>query len=135
MKKIFYLLAVIIIVIGGAYYYTFVYSKTHHRDAQAESSIIITADSLSSAYQTNEQAANARFLNKAIEVTGTIISIGKDQENHTTILIGQPDAFSNVSITLASAKPIQQKVGDKITLKGICTGNLSDVIINEGVIK
>lgn len=135
MKKIFYLIVFVIVVASGVYYYTFIYSKMHHRNAQTESSILISADSLTAAYQANEQTANQKFLNKAVEVTGSIISINKDQANHITILIGKADAFSNVSVTLISTQPIQQKVGDMITVKGVCTGNLSDVVINEGVIK
>ena len=68
-------------------------------------------------------------------MTGIILSIDKDQANHTTLLMGKADAFSNVSITLSSTQPITQKVGETITVKGVCTGSLSDVIINEGVIK
>lgn len=135
MKKVIIIIVIILAIAASVYYYTFVYSKTHHRDAQAETSVIITADSLSAAYQTDEQKANTKYLNKAVEVTGTILTIGKDQANHITILMGKSDAFSNVSITLSSTQPITQKVGETITVKGVCTGNLSDVIINEGVIK
>ncbi len=135
MKKIIFILVFLFAISASFYYYTFVYSKTHHRDAQTEASLVITADSLSAAYQANEQIANTRFLNKAVEVTGSILSIGKDQANHITILMGKVDAFSNVSITLSSSTPITQKVGETITVKGVCTGSLSDVIINEGVIK
>lgn len=135
MKKFIFILVLLFALAASFYYYTFIYSKTHHRDAQAEASVIITADSLSAAYQLDEQKANTRFLNKAVEVTGTILSIDKDQANHTTLLMGKADAFSNVSITLLSEQPITQKIGETITVKGVCTGNLSDVIINEGVIK
>jgi len=135
MKKIILILVIILAFAASAYYYTFVYSKTHHRDAQAETSIIISSDSLVAAYQANEQKANTTYLNKAVEVTGTILTIDKDQANHITILMGKADAFSNVSITLSSSQPIKQKVGDVITVKGVCTGNLSDVILNEAVIK
>jgi flagellar basal body-associated protein FliL len=135
MKKIILILVIILAFAASAYYYTFVYSKTHHRDAQGETSIIISADSLVAAYQANEQKANTTYLNKAVEVTGTILTIDKDQANHITILMGKADAFSNVSITLSSSQPIMQKVGDVITVKGVCTGNLSDVILNEAVIK
>ena len=135
MKKIIFILVVVFAIATSFYYYTFVYSKTHHRNAQAEASVVITADSLSAAYQADEQKANVKFLNKAVEVTGTILSIDKDQANHTTLLMGKADAFSNVSITLSSTQPITQKVGETITVKGVCTGSLSDVIINEGVIK
>jgi hypothetical protein len=135
MKKIILILVIIFSIAASVYYYTFVYSNTHHRDAQAETSIVISADSLVAAYQANEQKANTIYLNKALEVTGYILSIDKDQANHITILMGKADAFSNVSITLLSVQPITQKVGEIITVKGVCTGNLSDVIINEGVIK
>ena len=135
MKKFIYLFVLLAIIAGGIYYYSFVYSKTHHRNAQAESSLIISSDALTNEYQTNEQAANAKFLNKAVEVTGSILSISKNQAGQTTILMGKADAFSNVSITLSNTEPITYKAGDIITVKGVCTGNLSDVVINEGVIK
>ena len=117
MKKLIYIFVVFIVVAGGVYYYSFIYSKTHHRNAQTESSIIISSDALTAAYQANEQEANAKFLNKALEVTGSILSISKDQAGHTTILIGKPDAFSNVSITLSSSDAIGHKAGDIITVK------------------
>ena len=120
---------------GAVYYYTFVFAKNHHRDAQSETAIIISADSLTAAYQNNEQAANKLYLNKAVEVSGTILAINKDQAGHTNLLIGKADAFSNVSATLKSAEAITKKVGEPATVKGVCTGYLSDVIINEGALK
>lgn len=135
MKKIIYILIAIILVAGSAYYYTFIYSKNHHRNAQEETGIVISSDSLVAAYQTNETEANKKYLNKAVEVTGSIISINKDQTNHITVVLGKADAFSNVAITLTNTTPIQNKIGEVITIKGVCTGNLSDVIITEGVIK
>ena len=135
MKKLVYILGVIVIIVSSVYYYTFVYSKNHHRDAQSEIAISISTDSLTAAYQNNEQESNKLYLNKAVEVTGAIINIGKDQAGHTTLLIGKTEAFSNVSVTLIDTNQIKQKTGDVITIKGVCTGSLSDVIINEGVIK
>ena len=75
------------------------------------------------------------YLNKAVEVSGTIVSIDKNQEGKITLIIGRADSFSNVSVTLISTAPITQKVGETITIKGVCTGALSDVIITEGVVK
>lgn len=135
MKKIIYILIAIIFIAGSAYYYTFIYSKNHHRNAQEEAGIVISSDSLIAAYQANETDANKKYLNKAVEVTGSIISINKDQTNHIIVVLGKADAFSNVAITLTNTTPIQNKVGETITIKGVCTGNLSDVIITEGVIK
>ena len=135
MTKLIYAIAVVAITALGGYYYVFVYSKTHHRNVQSEKGIVIQADSLSAAYQANEKNANALYLNKAVEISGTIVSIDKNQEGKITLIIGRPDSFSNVSVTLISTAPLTQKIGESITIKGVCTGALSDVIITEGVVK
>jgi hypothetical protein len=135
MTKIIYAIAVVAITALGGYYYVFVYSKTHHRNVQSEKGLVIQADSLSAAYQANEKNANALYLNKAVEISGTIVSIDKNQEGKITLIIGRSDSFSNVSVTLISTTPISQKIGETITIKGVCTGALSDVIITEGVVK
>lgn len=96
MKKIFYVIGITLVIVSSAYYYTFVYSRSHHRNVQEEPALVISSDSLVAVYQNNEFEANNKFLNKAVEVTGTILSLNKDQANHPTILIGKVDAFSNV---------------------------------------
>jgi hypothetical protein len=99
MKKAIGLIVVFIIVLAAAgYYYVFVYAKNHHRDVQAEQSIVVVADSLSAAFGEDEAKANAAYLNKAIQVTGAILSIDKNQAGQTTLLVGNKAAFSNVSI-------------------------------------
>ena len=135
MTKLIYAIAVVAITALGGYYYVFVYSKTHHRNVQSEKGIVIQADSLSAAYQANEKNANALYLNKAVEISGTIVSIDKNQEGKITLIIGRSDSFSNVSVTLISTAPLTQKIGETITIKGVCTGALSDVIVTEGVVK
>ena len=135
MTKLIYAIAIVAITALGGYYYVFVYSKTHHRNVQSEKGIVIQADSLSAAYQANEKNANVLYLNKAVEVSGTIVSIDKNQEGKITLIIGSADSFSNVSVTLISTTPISHKIGETITIKGVCTGALSDVIITEGVVK
>jgi len=135
MTKLIYAIAVVALTAIGGYYYVFVYSKTHHRNVQSEKGLAIIADSLSAQFQANEKNANALYLNKAITVTGTILSIDKNQEGKITLLLGRSDAFANVSVTLLSTVSITQKVGETISIKGVCTGALSDVIITEGVVQ
>ena len=135
MTKLIYAIAIVAITALGGYYYVFVYSKTHHRNVQSEKGIVIQADSLSAAYQADEKNANALYLNKAVEISGTIVSIDKNQEGKITLIIGRADSFSNVSVTLISTAPLTQKIGETITIKGVCTGALSDVIVTEGVVK
>ena len=134
-NKIIIAIALIAAIAFGVYYYVFVYSSQHRRQVQSETGIVITSDSLVAKYQADEKLANSLYLNKAVAVTGNLLSIDKNQEGKTTLVIGRSDSFSNVSVTLTNNAPITQKVGAPITIKGLCTGALSDVVITDGVVE
>ena len=134
-NKIIIAIALIAAIAFGVYYYVFVYSSQHRRQVQSEIGIVITADSLVAKYQADEKLANSLYLNKAVVVTGKLLSIDKNQEGKTTLVIGRSDSFSNVSVTMISTAAITQKVGESITIKGLCTGALSDVVITDGVVE
>jgi hypothetical protein len=137
MKKIIYaVLLLIIISVSTVYYYVFVYSKNHHRDVQQETSIIISTDTLIAAYEASDSLANLKYLNKALEIKGNIASKDTNTAGQITLMLGDTDPFKKkVFVTLNTKTPITQKIGDTITVKGKCTGNLSDVVITEAVIK
>jgi len=134
-NKIIIIIAIIAAIAFSAYYYIFIYSSNNHRQVQSEIGIVITSDSLVAKYQADENLANSLYLNKAVVVTGVILSIDKNQEGKTTLVLGRSDSFSNVSVTMISTAPITQKVGESITIKGLCTGALSDVVITDGVVE
>jgi hypothetical protein len=134
-NKIIIIIAIIAAIAFSAYYYIFVYSSNNHRQVQSETGIVITSDSLVAKYQADENLANSLYLNKAVAVTGNLLSIDKNQEGKTTLVIGRSDSFSNVSVTMISTAPITQKVGETITIKGLCTGALSDVVITDAAVE
>ena len=134
-NKIITAVGLIAAIAFSVYYYIFIYSSNNHRQVQSETGIVITSDSLVAKYQADEKLANSIYLNKAVVVTGNLLSIDKNQEGKITLVIGSSDSFSNVSVTMISTAPITQKVGDSITIKGLCTGALSDVVITDGVVE
>jgi len=134
-NKIISIIAFIAAIAFSAYYYIFIYSSNNHRQVQSEIGIVITSDSLVAKYQADENLANSLYLNKAVVVTGNLLSVDKNQEGKTTLVLGRADSFSNVSVTMISNSPITQKVGEFITIKGLCTGALSDVVITDGVVE
>jgi hypothetical protein len=134
-NKIIIVIALITAIAFSAYYYIFIYSSNNHRQVQSETAIAITSDSLVAKYQADEKLANSLYLNKALAVTGNLLSIDKNQDGKTTIVIGRSDSFSNVSVTLTNNAPITQKVGAPITIKGLCTGALSDVVITDAAVE
>lgn len=140
MKKILLLIfAIIIIAAGGAYYYVFIYSKNHHRDVQSEVAIIVTRAELLAKDANNVVAANGKFLNKAVELSAPIMEMEKNPHDSTmTLTIGNGDAFdTNIDVYLKSKDGIKNKIGDNITIKGLCTGMApnTNVKISEAIIK
>ena len=133
-RKIFLslVIAVILSLIGG-WYYVFVYSKNHHRDAADEKGIVVNAADVAAEYQANEQSANAKYLDKALEVTGEVMEVGKNQEGKTTVALKTNDIMTTVFCTLKDSAAIVQP-NQKITIKGICIGFISDVKIKDAMI-
>jgi len=133
VKKIvlFGLLPSLIIVLG-VWYYVFVYSKNHHRDVMDEKAIQVTSVQIVKAFQANENTANNLYLNKALEITGQVAEVKKDQAGNTTVTLRSDDPFVFVLCTLK--KQIVVNSGQTVKIKGICTGFLSDVVINDAYV-
>jgi hypothetical protein len=132
-KKIFLsILFIVIAFAAGTWYYVFEYSKTHHRDVADEKGIAVNAAQIVKEFQTNEAAANTKYLNKALEVKGVVTEIKKDQSGNTTVSLKSDDAFAIVFCTLKTNQ--HPDIGSNIIIKGICTGFLSDVVINEAIV-
>jgi len=76
-NKIIIVIAFIAAIAFSAYYYIFIYSSQNHRQVQSETAVAITSDSLVAKYQADEKLANSLYLNKAVAVTGNLLSIDK----------------------------------------------------------
>ena len=135
MKKKIILFGLIAAIIGGiAVWYFIFYKPTHYkRDVADEVAINITAQQIVKNYQANEDSANKIYLNKAIAITGEVLEAKKNQDGKPTVTLKSDDNFSNIYCTLKNdAGQIQG--GSTITVKGICTGFLSDVVIIDAII-
>ena len=123
------ILVVIILAVAGYAYYMW---NKPARDVAKEKGIQITAVAIFDSFSNNEESANAQFLNKAIEVTGTVSDVKKNQAGETVVYLKSDDPVFGVNCTFKQ-NPGAIKKGNTITFKGICTGYLSDVVINEGI--
>ncbi len=122
---------IICLLVGSAVAY-FMWNKPH-RDVADEKGIQTPAALIVKDYQANEQTANTKYLDKAIEVTGIITEVKTNQEGKTTIMLASEDAFTGVFCTLKENAP-NMTVGSSVTLKGICSGMLSDVRIRDAIV-
>ena len=120
-----------IIILAGAGTAVYLWNKPR-RDVTKEKGIQITAVAIFDSFSNNEPSANTQFLNKAIEVTGIVSDVKKNQAGETVVYLKSDDPVFGVNCTFKQ-NPGAIKKGNTITFKGICTGYLSDVVINEGI--
>lgn len=132
------LLAVIIVVAGFCILPNIIdgFNKAKVEDAiQQEPAISITASELIAAYDENEVAADGKYKNKNLEVTGTIASIGSGI-NDPYIVLRDGDSYIGIQCYFENQSGLANlKKGDQITIKGIGKGKLLNVNVEKCKIK
>lgn len=134
-KKI--IIAILILSIIGGFFGYKIYNKPHVNVAKTSSDITINASDLLNDFSTDEASANTKYLDKIVEVKGEISSL-KIEDGKGIISLKTNDDFGSVRCTLsetATQKMNTLKEGDQVTVKGICTGYLMDVILVKSEIK
>jgi hypothetical protein len=128
VKKLL-LAALFVVVATGVYFYV----NKPHRSVRAEEALRTSADSLFQAFASNEADANSQYLNKVIVVSGIVTSVETNTDGKTVIVLETGDLMFGVNCTLA--EPANPAVGQKILVRGICTGYLADVIITQAILE
>lgn len=132
-KVILYIMLLSFIGAIGAWYYGFVYSKNNHRDVAKETSIIIGTNELHQAFIDDENLANNLYLDKAVEVQGTVSEVSSNQDGFPIISLSTNDIFATIDCTLKENKTVE--IGSAVTVKGICIGFTGNVKIKDAYLK
>lgn len=130
MKKI--ILILLVFVAAAGIYAWYVFNKPH-RNVADEAAISVTAAQLFAEYEKDEKAANDKYLNKTVAVKGIVSEVKKNQAGKTVLILQSEDPLFGINCT-AKEDHVQAVAGTEIIFKGICTGYVSDVIINDGMI-
>lgn len=126
-------LVAIVLAAGGGYYYAFVYMKNKKFDMVNAEATATTAVELVKAFQADEAGSNAKYLDKVLQITGTVASTGTTQTGEKTITLASEDPFAGVMATIDSTAAAEVSEGQSVTLKGFCKGFLSDVVITNAI--
>lgn len=128
----FIIALLVCIIVGGSAVAYFMWNKPD-RKVENEKGIEVTSATLVKEYQANENEANKKYLDKAIQVTGTVTDVKNNQDGNSTITLASDDAFTGVFCTLKE-KTSNLNAGTQVTIKGICSGMLTDVRLREAVV-
>lgn len=104
-----------------------------------EAAIKVTASQLYSDYEANEVAADAKYKNKKIEVSGTISNIGKDILDTPYVALVVSPNNPVFSVQCMFDKSAQSQLAtltkdSKITLVGTVSGKMANIIVKDCVI-
>ncbi len=133
-KYIKYLLLLLPLALGIG---TYQYFKPHQDLSSVSTDFKMKASELFTVYVEDEALANAKYLDKVIEVSGTIREFSTNKEGIRSVYLESGDLLFGISCELdplTSAPKNKIKTGEAITIKGICTGMLTDVVLVRCVI-
>ena len=137
MKKKKLLIAILSIVIIVVFVGYKMYNKPHVNVADTKSDISLTANKIINDFSSDETAANKVYLDKIIEISGTVSELNTEKEKGIITLKTNND-FGNILCHLskdATKKISSLKIGQTVSIKGVCTGYLMDVILVKCEIK
>jgi hypothetical protein len=121
-------------LIGGALGYA-LWNKPHQNMAAAKVDLTIEAQTLLTAFENNENEANIRFLDKIIAVKGKVKEV-KNENNKVCVILETESMMSGVMCNLDNLTQHTKttfQVGEEVVFKGVCTGFLSDVVMERCV--
>lgn len=121
---IFVILAFLLVGVIGAY---LLYNKPH-RSVDDGAGTPVKATVLFKDYETDEAAANAKYLDQVVEVSGKVSDQYVNQQGKTVVLLASDHPLYGIQCTLDDSTNAPT-TGETVTIKGICTGYLSDVIV------
>ncbi len=119
IKKIILAVVLLALIGVGTGIYLF-YKKPETVDSKE--GIVISAKGLSEAYSANEHVADSLYLNKAIEVTGTVDATEQNQDGGTMVILQTGDPMTGVQCALRD-KDVKVARGQTLTIKGFCSGS------------
>jgi cbb3-type cytochrome oxidase subunit 3 len=138
-KKILLIVLALILIGGGVVYYQ--WNKPKRTAADEKPVASLAADDLYTQFVNDEVGCNAKYNNKVVEVKGRILSFEAKEPEVTE---GQPkpksefiiyletsDMIGTVSCTLVPGETAAVKEGQDVTIKGICNGYLTDVVLTQ----
>jgi preprotein translocase subunit YajC len=130
-KRTWILLAVALVIIIALAYGWKEYHRQHPDTAGIDAAFSLPAPALLKAFQDDENKSNKQYNDKVVAVSGAIVKIERTDSTQTVLL----DAQSPLGGVICQFEPAHNDElkslhpGQAVTIKGVCTGILMDVIL------
>lgn len=138
-KKIirYILIALLVIIAAAALYIYKEYNRTHKDTTRLKADYSLSATDLIKEFETNEQASNKKYTDKVVRVDGEVKDILRDDKGFYSLVLGDTASLSSVRCSIDSVHSQEAaavKKGERIAVKGICSGFNADELLGSDVI-
>lgn len=92
--------------------------------------VSVEAESLFAEFLDDEAGANEKYLNKTVQVSGTVSTFKSDDRGNLTVTLRAGNRPGGVKCKLDKRVEHRRRefpIGAKLTLKGVCMGYVGDV--------
>jgi len=122
---------VFFLAVGGIMAGLYMYNLQDKDLRKVKPDFVMTASELQRAFETDEVAACSKYINMVIDVSGEVESVRPGENQALVITLKTDNPLSAVSCTMQAESARQEfAVGDKVSLRGQCSGFLMDVLMN-----
>ncbi|MDE3249625.1 MAG: hypothetical protein KGO82_13240 [Bacteroidota bacterium] len=128
------MLALLLIALACAGYGFYLYKKKPADVRKEKAEFSIGAAELVAAFNADEAAANKKFVDHVLGVSGKVTGIKTDSSGQATVFLDSGDMLSAVTCSFYKEETpslAAVKQGQLVTIKGQCTGKLMDVVLNK----
>ncbi len=136
-KKTLLIAALLIFFAGGFVAYK-MYNKPHADLNEVNADFKLNATEWLAEFAADENAASTKYLNKIIELTAEFAEIQK-VEGKTIWILSTGDPLANVQCEMDPRFLKENETGPapgtKVTVQGICSGKLMDIVLSQVVLK
>lgn len=138
MKRLTYILGICILigVLLVSFMFIKMYNKPHKDIANAQPEFVVSVTELVEEFQKDELEANQKYLDNVLQVEGVVADISTNN-GKSVLTLRQEGSSTQVICTLDASenkKVLQLKEGQQVTVKGVCTGFLWDIMLVRTII-
>lgn len=128
------LIAVLLLGLIGIITGIYMYTKKSPDLSKVKADFVLQVSELVNDFNQDEAAASAKYIDKVVEVTGLVSTIEIAGDSTMNVTLVNKDQMSGVICTFhdfANPASIEFKEGEIITVRGVCSGMLMDVLLND----
>ena len=134
-KRLIWTFVLVAAVLAALYLYK-EYNRTNSDLLNLKADIETSASDLIKEFEAGDSAANKKYLDKIVELTGNVKKLEKDDAGDYTIVIGDTLSMSSVrclSDTNHRSDAAIVKENSTITIRGVCTGFKKNELLGENL--